>query len=537
LKTTLALATILALNATAHGTDTHWSLVLKEGLGEGRDISLFLATGKDGVEGAFGHARRFNKMPHVVKALSVKTDGGRLTGPVDITIPFDGWVPINHRPLNLRLTLDARSDGNEVTGTYSLETVIKEPEKPVPAFAKKRFKSKAVMASPDIKVEKGLLTGSRSKPMEPGRVCRLVLNCRDIVRKSPKARNGQGISTALSFKDSRSFAARMIPHGSITDVGFTSTAEEHALTFDGRRLAGTVKALVRGNEKSDDHTTYDLAFDGLAVGSELDGLVAVERDGEPLGKKPFSGSLTTVVADPRDALYSMTLHRCIPKHNHLNVKFTVRDGKILGGFAVSPHFNNAIHTVDFSKLSFYGKTITGALPVTINPDNWVPHDHKPVPCRYELDVKVVDGELMGKFTGTFRDTRVAGHAEGSTDPKTPFKHISRMTLKVENGTFGRAFVTMHFQDGKLAKSNIWNNHDKGVKGSVEKLDLDWSDERIRGSLTVRTGRSQQGRLPAHTCKVDGILVGNMGAGTADTTALSDNRRKLSTFWVALSPVH
>ncbi|MFC1462137.1 hypothetical protein ACFLQU_00895 [Verrucomicrobiota bacterium] len=536
MRTAITLATLLLLHASsARAADMHWSLLLKNALGEGKDISLFLASGKDGIEGAFGQARRFNKMPHVVDASSVKIDGDRLTGTVNITIPFDGWIPINHKPMHVTVTLDATADGNGVRGAYDLVTVKKEPEKPVPTFAKKRFKSKAAAAAPSVTVEEGDLAGSRSKPMEPGQVCRLILNCRDTVRGSAKARKGQGIGVALSFKDSRSFAARMIPYGSITDVAFTSTAEKHDLKFDGQRLAGTLTAFVRGKEKSDDFTKYDLAFNGLAIGSDVDGQVEITRDGESLGKKPFSGGLTTAVADPRDALYSMTLHRSIPKHNHLNVKFTVRDGKILGGFAVSPHFNNAIHAVDFSKVEFDGKSLSGALALTINPDNWIPTDHKPVPCLYNLDVKIVDGELMGKFTGKFRDTDVAGHAEGSTDSKINFAHISGMTLKVENGAFGRAFITMRYQDGKLTSSNIWNNHDRGLKGSVENVDLDWSNERIRGSMTVRTGRSQEGKLPAYTCKVDGILVGNMGAGSADT-ANTEGHRKMSTFWVAISPI-
>jgi hypothetical protein len=325
----------------------------------------------------------------------------------------------------------------------------------------------------------------------------------------------------------------MIPHGSLTDVALTATAETHAFSFDGRRLKGTLSALVRRNEKTDEATPYDLTFDGLAVGSDVSGTVKVVREGEDLGEQVFQGGITTGAPDPGDALYRVTLHRAIPKHNHLNVLFTVREGKILGGFGVSPHFNNAIHGVDFSAVRLESGRLAGPMRVTITPDAWVPRDHKPVPCGYELDAEIVDGELMGRFTGQFGATEVTGSIEGATDPKPAIKQVSKMTLKVENGVFGRAFITMHYENGELGESHIWNNHDRGMKGSVDEADLDCSDERIRGTLSLRTGRSQ-GELPAYTCKVDGVLVGTMGAGTADT-ATAEGRRKKSTFWVAVTP--
>ncbi len=528
-----ALLGLVSACTRAHGAVENWSLILHDAFGEGRDINLHIAPGKDGVEGAFGDAPRFNKMPHVVDASQVRLQGDRLTGSVRITIPFDGWVPADGRPLELKVTLNAVAGEKAFKGTYDLDTVNTEPEKPLPPFATEQSKSKGT-PSPGPTVTGGTLSGSRAAPTQPEQVCRLTLNCRSIVRKSARDRKGQGIGVVLSFKGGRSFAARMVPQGSMTDVAFTATAEEHNLKFDGQRLDGTLTALVYLNEKIDEATRYDLAFDGLVIGTVANGTIKVVKDGEPLGDEVFQGDVAVGAPDPADALYRMTLHKAIPKHNHLNVLFTIRDGAILGGFAVSPHFNNSIHAVDFSGLRLDSGRVVGALSVTIIPDNWVPLDHQPVSCRYELDAKVVDGELMGKFTGTFGDTAVTGFVEGSTDRKEKLEQISGMTLKVENGVFGRAFLSVRYEDGKFAGGHIWNNHDRALKGTVREATLDWSNERIRGTLTLDSGHGD-GNLPVYTCKVEGILVGNVGAGSADTSAADDGRQRMSTFWVAISP--
>jgi hypothetical protein len=531
----MALAALALRGAPAAGADEDWSVVLRNALGDGKDIELFIAGAGDKIEGAFSHARRYNKMPHIVDAAQLRLEKDRLAGVVNITIPWDGWVPADRKPLPLKATLDATARGPVVQGTYDLDApdaVEKEPEAPLPPFMKARAKAGAAGSRP-AKVTKGVLTGSRAARADAGRVCRLTLNCHNIVRKSPTAREGQGIGVALSFKDGRCFAARMIPQGSITDVAFTATVEKHDLTFDGRRLSGALTALVYHNESTDESVQYDLTFDGLAVGAAVSGKVKVVQGAAPPSDEVFQGGITSGAADPADALYAMTMQKAIPMHNHLNVLFTVRAGKVLGGFAVSPHYNNAIHSVDFSGVRLEGQRLTGALAVTIMPDAWIPRDHQPLNCRYGLDARMTDGELLGSFTGEFGTAKVAGSIEGATDPKPKFEQITGMTLKVENGVFGRAFLTMKYENGKLVSSNIWNNHDRGVKGAVDQADLDWSDEHIRGTLSLRTGHAEAD-LPKFTCKVDGILVGTRGAGSADTAA-ADGRKKMSTFWVALTP--
>jgi hypothetical protein len=84
----------------------------------------------------------------------------------------------------------------------------------------------------------------------------------------------------------------------------------------------------------------------------------------------------------------------------------------------------------------------------------------------------------------------------------------------------------------MVEGRVWNNH-TDLAGTVDKADLDWSDEKIRGSMTVTVSRG--GVVPGtYTAAVDGILVGTVGAGAARTAA-QDGRERATTFWIALKP--
>jgi hypothetical protein len=488
------------------GAAEHWSLVLAGALGDGKALELHVVWRKDQVAGAFGRGPHFNRMPYAVKAADVRLAGGRLTGAFAVTIPFDGFVPRDRKSLQIDATVDAAATETGFEGTYKAQ-----------AGGESRS---------------GTLTGSRAAPAAHPAVRRLALSCEDAVHKSGRGAPERRLGMAFAFKDGRSFAARLIPPGSITDVGLTATVESHALKLDGERLTGKLTGLIRRQGDLDKAVRYDWEFDGLAVGASAAGTIRVVEDGKPGADGQFVGQETAGAVAPGDALYTLTLHQAIPRHNFINVFLTCRGGMFLGGFATSPNFNNSIHTLDLTGLRLEGDRLRGALGVTIVPDAWIPKDRKPVPCRFELDAAAVDGEVAGRFTGLFGDAKVEGTVEGGCDRKPSLNEIAGLTFKVESGVFGRAFITMHYENGKLAKGNVWNNH-SNLKGTVDKADLDWSDERIRGTavVTVKDGGVQAG---TYTCRIDGVLVGAVGAGAAETVA-AEGRQKASTFWISIRP--
>jgi hypothetical protein len=521
--------------ATAPGTSEDWSLVLSNAFGEGRDIQLYVAW-KDGrVDGAFARAPRFNRMCYPVEAKDVSLSDGRLVGTFGITVPWDGWVPRDRKGLALAAKMDAAATASGFEGTYEISETPASVAQPPPTGSDTKGAAAPPFAKPaaEPKVTKGKLAGTRAAPMPAGAVCRLSLSCEDTISKTQGMGGARRISMALSFKDGRSFAARLIPPGSITDVGMATLVEKHALQFDGRSVSGTLSGAMRGQGRMDTAIRYEFAFRGLVVGGETGGWIEVTEDGKACSQGCFVGSVSVGAPDPTDALYSMTLHGSLPKHNFLNVSFTTRKGEILGGYATSPNFNNSIHTVDFSGLRLAEGRLRGPLAVTIMPDAWIPSDHQPVSCRYELDTAVADGELIGKFTGTFATQAVDGVVEGGCDRKLKLGPVTRMTLKVENGTFGRAFLNMRFANGKLIGSSIGNNHDSALTGTVTRAEMSFADEKIRGSVDLTLGRKGSPKTGTYSVSVDSYLVGKMGAGPADTTSW-DGRRKQSTFWAAIA---
>jgi hypothetical protein len=488
------------------GAAEDWRLVLAGAMGEGKDLDLHVAWRQGRVEAAFGRAPRFNRMVAEVEPRDLGLADGRLTGAVAVTIPFDGFVPKDGKPLRVEAALQAAATGQGFEGTYKAQ-VGGEPRT-------------------------GRLTGTRAAPPPSGRLGRLVLSCEETIQKSKRGAPAHRIGMAIAFKGGRSFAARLIPPGSITDVGLAATVESHDLRLEGERLTGRLTGLVRHQGSMDKAARYDFGFDGLVIGSSAGGRIKVAEDGAPQADGRFVGQMTSGAPDPADALYNLTLQRAIPPYNFLNLFLTTRGGKVLGGFATSPNFNNSIHTLDLSGVRLEGGALRGTLGVTIVPDAWVPKDRKPVACAYALDARMADGEVSGTFTGRFGGSGAAGAIEGGLDPKPDLKTLSGLTLKVEGGVYGRAFHSLRYEGGKMVEGRVWNNH-TDLAGTVDKADLDWSDEKIRGSMTVTVSRG--GVVPGtYTAAVDGILVGTVGAGAAVTVA-ADGRRKDTSFWVALRP--
>jgi hypothetical protein len=492
--------------AAAEAGAEHWRLVLAGALGEGRDLELYAAWRDGRIAAAFGRGPRFNRMPYQVEARDVRLTQGRLSGTFAVAVPSDGYVPKGGGTLQVEAAVEATAGENGFDGTYRAKVGGESRE--------------------------GRLTGSRAAPPAPPAVARLTLSCEDAIQKAKRGPSAQRIGMAIAFKGGRSFAARLIPPGSITDVALTATVEAHDVRIAGERLTGTLTGLVRHQGGLEKAVRYDFAFAGLVIGRSAAGAINVVEDGKPQTDGRFVGQMEVGAAAPADALWRLTLHQAIPPHNFLNLFLTSRAGRLLGGFATSPNFNNSIHALDLSHLRLDEGRLAGRLGVRLVPDAWVPRDHKPIACTYALDAAVADGEVSGTFAGRFGDSSAAGTIEGGLDPKPDLRAVDGLTLKVEGGAFGRAFMTLRYDRGRLAEGRAWNNH-TDLTGTVDKADLDWSDEKIRGGLVVTVSRG--GVVPGtYTVTVDGILVGTTGAGTAVTVA-ADGRRKDTSFWVALRP--
>ncbi len=475
---TFVMAVVTAAGGCGLGSQQDREIVLAGALGEGKDMVLY-ASFADGVfRHGFGRGPKYNRMPFGVDGTELKPAGEAVVGRVTVIIPSDGYNPPGGEPITAELALDADSYKGTVDGKAVAGKAVCTPIEP---------------AGPDVPL-------------------RLVLACENTVASTSTKRRAQRIGVTLAAKDGKVFAARLHPPGSVVDVGYTAVAAEPKLTLVEGRLTGTLAGRIYPQGTPENVQRYVWRFDGLVIGEAAAGTIHITENGEAVRDGQFFATVRRGAPDPTDAILVLTLQGAVPPHNHMNLYLSLAGGKIAHGYGATPNFNNATHDLDLSGLRFDGSRLAGRLGVTVQPDPWVPRDHKPVPCSYELSVNLADGEAAGEFTGRFGATAAKGHIEGGLDARPSLEGLTAVTLKVEDGLFGaepwqnRAFLSMTVVDGKVTGGRVWNNH-TDLKGEVLGGTLGWADEKVRGTVTARVDPS--GRIVT----LRGYWVCQCGAGT------------------------
>jgi len=207
---------------------------------------------------------------------------------------------------------------------------------------------------------------------------------------------------------------------------------------------------------------------------------------------------TSLQADPANCTLALVFEDFFPekkngKRRPMPVYFTVRDGKVLHGFASTPEWNTTTHAVDASGLQYTPNgAVKGQLRITLNPDPWIPADHQRVPAVVTFDGKV-GGD--GTFTGLFGNEPVKGvlHARATMPSSIDWRNCV-LTLTLNDALLGakeryqaRLALNLVVRDGKLDESEFglvamnnrpfdWRKFDAG--------DLKISEHAISGTVTI-----------------------------------------------------
>lgn len=482
--------------------------------GQDLDVSLDIRGGK--VVGAFAHAPRFNKMPAELDTTGLALAGGQLTGKLKVTIGWDGWMPTTGKAFSDEYTIDAGLADGQVDGKWRSNGAGTNTE--------------------------GVVAGTFAPRASDTDLIRLTLACANAVDHHGKM-GGRGLRTVITLQGGRAVGVRSIPAGSIADVACSMETPKYDLTLSGGKLTGSYEVKITPQEVSAQNPAqvYSYQVQGVVIGDGAGGTMAVARNGDALPETArFIATARRGPPPPMgDCTYKMTLHHALGQGKFIDVYLASTGGKITGGFASSPNFNNAMHIVEASRLTIGEGKVAGDLGVTVLPDSWIPPDHKPIPCVFALDCAVANGEIAGGFKGKAGGNAAEGALEGAQEDKLKLDNITGGTLRLENGLAGagnhmaRAFVSMEIKDGKVTGGRVGNNHDKEMKGPVTggafKLNGDqWT---LRVEFTVESaGSVTRGKYVA---TASGTFVGSMAAG-AFTCTHEQGRVKEGRCWFAAS---
>jgi hypothetical protein len=467
------------------------------------DLHMVLAGGR--VSAAFAEARTYNTMSYPVDASEVTVTPKGLSGPVTVTIPSDGWVPKGVASITCRYELSAVVRDGKLTGTFR--------------------------GTCGNDASKGHLTGQLTAQTSKPSRCRFELKAR-----APKGRKGlRRVGISMGWRNGKPVGVKLIPHGSITDIGAATVTRQAELTWKGSRLVGRIKGVLQPNGKQSRPVLLELSC--LVVGDSVGGTLRTKvGDG-----KWVSGSIRgemddSPVPDPTEAIWKLTLQHGVSKGQPMNVFLSTRDGKLAGAFAVTPNYNNATHEVDASKLKLIDGQLGGNIDVTVFPDAWIPKDHKKQSASYTIRAKLTDAEVTGTFLGEFAGNDVKGQIEGVVRAKPKVGNVTRATIKPEGGLWNgswsgyRAFFSFNVKDGKITGGRVWNNHDKALKGTIEGGTFQVKDETLKATMVAEIQPGTSAKPGKYTIEVSGPVMGTVSCGNS-TSKLGD-RTWTSRYWAS-----
>lgn len=514
---TACLVTHLAVGAEAPG-DMACKLVLQQavttGAGEGRDLELSLDVRGGKVVAGFGRAPRFNKMPAALDLTGLACVDGKLTGVLTVRIESDGWVPAAGKPFIADYKIEGALADGKVTGKWSVTD-------PAPI--------------------EGTIAGTTAPRAADTDLIRLTLACANAIDHHQKI-GSRGLQAVLVLKDGKGVAVRAIPAGSIADVGCSMEVPKFDLKLADGKLTGMfeVKITPQGVEAGQPVVVYSYQVNGVAIGDGAGGTMSIAKDGVALKDTALFIATARRGEPPRttDCTYKLTLHHALGAGKFIDVYLATSGGQFTGGFASSPNFNNAMHTVDVSKLKVGDGKLTGDLGVIVQADPWIPRDHQPIPCRFAIEAALADGEITGQFKGTAGTNAVVQALDGALNDKVKLDKVAGMTIRLENGLAGdgghmaRAFVSMELKDGKVVGGNVGNNHDRQMKGTVTGGTFKLTDD--EWTLKVEFNLTGAGRatLGKYVATASGTFVGTMSAGVF-TCSHEAGSVKQGTFWAAV----
>ena len=504
-----AVALLWVLAATAAGADggppanardaVH-TLVLDKALPGGKPLTVYLDCAGGTFAAGLARAPQFSKLAYGVDASGLALADKVLRGTLAVTIPSDGYTPPPGKTVRCVFTVDAKIAGASVAGTFDGRYGVDERgQGGTPA---KGAVSGTVSARPafdgPVVLDLDLINAAGDKPVD----------------KRVWGRRGR---LRVTFKGGKPLQGVMHGHGDGRQVNYFEAVVTHVGLAWGREgLRGTVAVKeTKGDE-------YVYTFDGRVVGDQVGGTFTKTVNGKAAPGAGFRGALVPVPAvRAADAIHNLELLGAVAGGKQLNTFIPCVAGRFGQGMGYSGQFNHTYHDVGGAALTLSGNVLRGDLKVTINPDPYVPRDHKPIACVYTVEATVSDGCVTGSFTGLFGRQRVAGRIVGRLQPIPPVPEPAQYSLKLEDGVnegapwLRRVYLSFVATRGKATEGRMSNNKG-GWTGTFKAATVTHDGPRFAATIHGTVDTTRGPRTGAYTFKLAGRSIGGELIGTVET---------------------
>jgi len=493
-------AQVAAAGAAPDAGNAYVSLRLQKALPKEQDLHVYLATRDGRIAGALGKAPTFSKAPCRVDASGLVLAGGALRGEIAVTLPSDGYSPPPGNDVRAVYRIAARIDGAKLSGEYTGRYDV------------------AADASGGA-ARKGAVSGTLAAPPALHGPVALRLDMVNAAEDKPidkKVWGRRGL-LYLTYKAGKCIQAVVHGHGDARQVNyFEAVVTGSDLAFAGGKLTGT--AAVRSTRGE----AYVFTFDGVLVGTEVGGSFTKTVNGKAAPGGVFVGSFEPVADVPADhAVYNVELLGAVAGGRQLNCFIPRVGGTFRAGMAYSGAWNHTYHDVDPAGLRLQGGALSGELKVTMNPDPYVPPDHKPIPAAYALDARVHDGCITGTFAGTFGQEKVSGAVVGRPAALPAVPEPVRYAIKLDDGVnegapwLRRVYLSFVAAGGKAEAGGMSNNKG-GWQGTFKRAEVRFDGVTFAATIEGSVDSSPSVRTGLYTFKLSGRAVGNELIGKVET---------------------
>jgi len=462
--------------------------------------------------------------PTEIDCTGLALNGNAVTGSLKGTVGFDGFFPSDGKPMTHEYRLDAVVTDGTVRGKYE-GTVT--PGQKVSGTVEGNLLSPPDLRGywvMDLQMENGAGAGTLG----------------------PKS-YGSRVYPKLFMKDGKWVQSLIYGWGKRVQINyFESEIVTNALRFDGKTLTGPL--AVRATGGSD----YLFTFDGIAVGGQIGGTYKKQVDGNEVAGGPFHGKLEPMPErSPAQALHYLELHRAVVRTWDTNTAATALQlmvsvpcigGKFGAGVAYAAAWNHVFHDVDASGLKLDGNSVAGELKVTMNPDPYMPPDHKGVSATYRIDAKISDGRIVGgTYTGLFKDRTVSGSVFGELMDQPPVPEPVGVNFKLEDGVndgspwHRRTWINFVATKGHAETGGMFNNKG-GWKGTFKKAEVKFDAAAFTATVDGTVDETKGVLIGAYTFKLTGRVVGAELIGICDTYRDGKLTKSGTPFMGGFSPV-